>query len=96
MNEIVGFLSGSYLVDAVIALTLLEAVVLLTYHRIPGRGVAARDFLLNMLSGLCLMFALRSALVNASWPWIALFLSAAGLAHATDMRQRWARQRHRF
>lgn len=91
MNDLVGFLSGSQLIDAVIGLTLLEALVLFAHHRITGRGVAPRDFALNMLSGLCLMFALRSALVNASWPWIAVFLSVAGLMHAIDMGRRWSR-----
>ncbi len=90
------FLSSSHLVDTVIALTLVEAAVLATYYRTTGRGVRPRDFALNMVSGLCLMLALRSSLVNANWPWIAIFLSAAGVAHAVDMGQRWSRlRRHR-
>ena len=96
MNEVLGFLPLTYLVDAVIALTLLEIVALFVHHRITGRGLAPRDFVSNMLSGLFLMFALRSALVNAGWPWIILFLASAGLAHAADMARRWARQRHGF
>jgi len=91
MNEVLGFLPISDLVDAVIALTVMEIVALFIYHRITGRGLAPRDFVSNMLSGLFLMFALRSALVDADWPWIILFLSSAGLAHAADMARRWAR-----
>jgi hypothetical protein len=96
MNDIVGLVSGSRLVDVVIGLTLIEAVVLTLYHRTTGRGVAPREFALNMLSGLCLMFALRSALINANWPWIALFLTAAGLLHAVDIGRRWTPQRNRI
>ncbi len=95
MNELASFLSGSRLVDIVIALTFVEAVVLMVYHRSTGRGVAPRDFLLNMLSGLCLMLALRNALNNTGWPWIALLLSSAGLLHALDMGRRWVGQSRR-
>ncbi|MBC7608134.1 MAG: hypothetical protein H7228_00945 [Polaromonas sp.] len=96
MIDLGQFLSGSQLIDAVIALTIFEGLALTAYYRITGRGVAPGDFALNMLSGLCLMFALRFALVNAGWMWVAASLSAAGLAHAADLAQRWRRQRLRF
>lgn len=96
MNDLARFFSGTHLVDAIIALTLLEGFALVAYHRITGRGVAPQEFVLNLLSGLCLMLALRCALGNAGWQWVTLGLSGAGLAHAADIRQRWGRQRRRF
>ncbi len=96
MIDLGQFLSGSQLVDAVIALTILEGLALTAYYRITGLGVAPGDFVLNMLSGLCLMFALRCALVDTGWMWVAAGLSAAGLAHVADMAHRWQRQRRRF
>jgi hypothetical protein len=79
------------IVDFVVAFTLLEGVALAAYHRATGRGVAPRDFGLNLLSGLCLMLALRSLARDAGVAWVALFLLAAGVAHGTDLLLRWRR-----
>ena len=79
------------LVDLVIAFTLIEGAALLLYHRAAGRGVAPRDFLLNMASGLCLMLALRAFARDAGVTWIALCLLSAGLAHGADLWMRWRR-----
>lgn len=79
------------LVDIVIVLTLVECVLLLVLYQVKKRGVAPRDYLLNLASGLCLMFALRCALANAQWMWIALWLLASGLAHGADLWRRWHR-----
>lgn len=88
------WMSGGHLVnlvDLVVALTLLECVALVGYHRLTRRGVAPKDYALNLASGLCLMFALRCALVTADWQWVALWLTAAGLAHGADIISRWKR-----
>ena len=53
--------------------------------------LSQRDFALNLLSGLCLMFALRCLARDAGSAWIALFLLAAGIAHAADIVRRWQR-----
>ncbi|MEI7463923.1 MAG: hypothetical protein WCJ87_01055 [Burkholderiales bacterium] len=79
------------LITIVIAVTLLEGVTLWIYRRFTGKGVAGKDFVANWLSGLCLMFALRSALTDAWWVWVALWLLASGLVHASDVRSRWQR-----
>ena len=52
------------MVDGVIAFTLLEGAWLAWHHRRTGSGVAPRDFLANMVSGLCLMAGLRVALAH--------------------------------
>jgi hypothetical protein len=83
------YFKGTGVIDLVLALTLVEAAALLAYHRITGRGPSPRDYALNMVSGLCLMLALRSALAGAGWHWIALSLLASGLAHASDIYSRW-------
>ena len=88
MNEVFGI---AQMVDLVIALTLIECAALALYHRATGKGVAIRDFAMNMLSGLCLMLALRCLVHDAGAAWIALFLLAAGLAHGTDILMRWRR-----
>ena len=83
---------AGWLLNAVIAITLLEAAALLVYRRFSGKGIALRDWGLNLLSGLCLMMAVRSAVMDAAWPITAAWLSAAGLAHGADMFSRWRRQ----
>ena len=76
------------LVDTIISITLLETVALLLYHRTTKRGLAPRDYLLNVASGLCLMLALRCALSGAAWYFISMWLMAAGLAHVADIAMR--------
>ncbi len=83
------WLAGGHFVDALIAFTLIEAALLLVYRRRTGKGVAAGDFLANLVSGLCLMLALRAALAGAAWIWILLAVTAAGLAHGIDLWRRW-------
>jgi len=82
-------------VDAVIALTLVEAAALLLFHRWRGaaanRGLAPGEIGLNLLSGLCLMAALHFAVRGFGGPWIAACLLAAGVAHGADLLRRWQR-----
>lgn len=78
------------IVDLVLLVTLVEAVLVVAYHRRTGRGPAPADFLGNLASGVCLMLALRGALTAGWWGWIALALLAAFLAHLIDLRRRWS------
>jgi hypothetical protein len=92
MAAMQSLLDSGLLVDLVIALTVMEGLALALYHRVTGRGVAPRDYGLNLVSGLCLMLALRSVLAGAAWHWTAAALAAAGLAHGADIARRWRRQ----
>jgi hypothetical protein len=80
------------IVDLVLALMVLEGIVLVAYHRTTGRGLAPVGLLANLLAGVCLLLALRAALIGASWRWIALALAAALLAHLADLWRRWRSQ----
>ncbi|WP_066258931.1 hypothetical protein [Hydrogenophaga flava] len=84
---------SAWLVDAAIAITLAEWLGLVVYHRLTGRGLAPRSFQWNLVSGLCLMAALRCALLDLAWTWGAGCLAASGAAHLAYLRQRWRRQR---
>ena len=79
---------GGGLIDTIIAITLIEVTILLLYHHQTKRGLMPRDYLLNVLSGLCLMLALRCALTGSVWYFMATFLMAAGLAHVADIAMR--------
>ncbi len=83
--------AGTPLIDAVILATLCEwaALALLWVRRRQGLPPAALAAML--VPGLCLMLSVRSALLGMPWYWMALLLSAAGLAHLADLRRRWTR-----
>jgi multisubunit Na+/H+ antiporter MnhB subunit len=80
---------GGGLIDTIITITLLEITALLLYHHQTKRGLKPRDYLLNVVSGLCLMLALRCALTGAAWYFISVWLLAAGLAHVADIALRF-------
>ena len=84
------FLSGR-MVDLVLGLVALEAIALSIYHHRTGRGIATRDLAGNLLAGTCLLAALRCALVQSGWEWIALWLAASLIAHLYDIGRRWRR-----
>lgn len=77
------------LIDVVIGCALLEGLLLWALHRFAGRGVPPREFAANLLSGLCLMVALRVAVTGGAAAWVAGWLLAAGLAHGSDILRRW-------
>lgn len=70
-------------------LMLLEAVLLLWWHRRSGRGLPPQRLLPTLLSGWCLMLALLAALTGAPAGLVLLGLTAAGVLHALDLWQRW-------
>lgn len=85
--------SSAWLVELAILITLTEGLALILYRRWTGRGLPTNDHALNLFSGLCLMLALRSALLGDAWYWGTACLAASGAAHAIDLRQRWRRRR---
>ncbi len=82
------FASGRF-VDLVLIMVVAEGLALTLYHRRTGRGVPPSDLAGSLLSGLCLLLALRAALVGAWWGWIGVFLTASLFTHAADLLQRW-------
>jgi hypothetical protein len=81
------------MVDAILALTVLETAALWLYHRLTGRGLSPADYLLNLVSGLCLMTGIKTVLMGAQWPLTALCFMAAGCAHGADLWLRWKARR---
>jgi phosphoglycerol transferase MdoB-like AlkP superfamily enzyme len=79
-------------VDLALGFTLVEVLLLGLWVRITGRQAWFRAYLLNLGSGLCLMFALRTSLNDSSWQMPALWLALSGVLHGADLWLRW-RQR---
>jgi len=87
-----GYASGLF-VDIAIGFRVLEMMALLLWHRLTGRGLAPPDYILNLVAGLWLMLALRSAL-SSVWEIMALCLIAAGVTHLSDLVLRAQRKRN--
>jgi hypothetical protein len=80
-----------HLVDLILTFTAVEAAALALWHRWTGRGLSPAAIGLMLLPGICLMLALRAALVGSAWPWVPAALAAALVAHLADLRNRWRR-----
>lgn len=79
------------IVDLILALVAVEIVALMAYRRMTHRGIPALDIVFNLLAGVCLLLALRGALAQSGSLWIAVWLSAALVAHLADLARRWRR-----
>ena len=81
------FASGR-IVDLILALMAAEALVAVALYRRRGRRQQLADLLAYLASGACLLLALRFALTQGWWGWIALCLAAAFVVHLTELRRR--------
>jgi membrane protein implicated in regulation of membrane protease activity len=83
------FIRSGRAVDWILVLIALEALAVLGYRALTGRGPAPSSFIGNILAGSSLLVALRIALSGASWVWIGVSLMAAFAAHLADLAMRW-------
>ena len=83
------FASGR-VVDIIVAFMLIECLVLIVWRRQTGSGLSVSALVTNLAAGAALMLSLRAALVGAAWQIISLWLILALLAHAADLKIRWA------
>lgn len=84
-------LVGTSLIDAVILATLFEWALLALLWQRRRSGLPPAALAAMLVPGLCLMLAVRGALLGMPWYAMALLLSAAGLVHLADLRRRWIR-----
>ena len=84
------FASGR-IAEAIAVLMLVEFVLILALRRRLGRGPSAGALAATLLAGLCLVMALREALVGAGMAAIGMWLAAALVAHVADMLLRFRR-----
>ena len=75
--------------DLILAAMSLEAAGLVLYRRRTGRGIPPGVVLPNLLSGMCLLLAMRAGLAGAWWGWVSLSLLAALAFHLADLRRAW-------
>lgn len=80
--------ADGHAIDAILVFVGIEAVALTLIHRRTARGIAPADLLPNLVSGTGLLLALRAALVDAPWPWIAASLLLGLVGHIADLASR--------
>jgi hypothetical protein len=85
MDELI---SSGHVVDLVLGVVLIEVLVFPRWSRRKGRVTSRTGLLLASLPGIFLLLALRGALTQAGWGWIALFLAASFPAHLADLWRR--------
>jgi hypothetical protein len=89
MDMISSLFTSALIADIVIAVMVIEALVLVAGARIRSNGPRAMLIIVALLPGLFLALALRAALVQAQWVWLALALLGALVTHLIDMRLRY-------
>ncbi|HJS85736.1 MAG TPA: hypothetical protein VJ779_09760 [Acetobacteraceae bacterium] len=89
IDGLAGLFASGHTIDAIAGLVCVEAAGLWLCRRLAGRGPGLRPVAATLLAGLCLVIALRLALADGWWGWIALALSGSLLAHLFDLRGRW-------
>jgi len=83
------WIESGQIAELVLLLTVLEAVGLLVFYRLTGRGIMVAGFLPNMLAGDFLLLAWIASARGEAWPWSAAALLAALSCHVTDLALRW-------
>jgi hypothetical protein len=82
--------ANGWIISWILAGMLLEAAALTGFHAWRGRGVAPKNFLANLASGMCLLLAMRLALGGAWWGFTAASLLGALIFHVTDLARNWS------
>jgi hypothetical protein len=80
-----------WVINFAVGLTVAEAVALLANYYLRRRGLGPEEYLLNLLSGLCLMLALRATLGASDPLEPVVYLSLAGICHVADLVRRTKR-----
>jgi len=82
------FASGRVL-DLILIGMALEAIGLVLHHRVTDRGIRPSRLLPNLLSGMCLLLAMRVGAGGAWWGWVSFALLGALVGHLVDLRRAW-------
>ncbi len=87
----VEFFASGRIIDLILGLVVIEGAALALWRRRSGTGPGLQGMAANLLSGACLLLAVRAALTDAAWQWVAVALLGSLLAHLADLYGRWRR-----
>lgn len=85
------FISDGRIVGVALAMVLVEFIVLTGWFLRTGSGFRPDTLFSKLAPGACLMLALGAALRDSGTNWLALWLTAAGVAHVIDLWRSWPR-----
>ncbi len=88
MEAIEALFNSGRVVDLALVVMALMTASVWVYRRATGRLVPIMDMAWTAGAGACLLLALRAALTEAAWPWVAVFMTAALIAYVGDIRRR--------
>ena len=83
------WISSGRVLDFIVLGMALEGAGLTLLFRRSGRGVQPGALWPNLLSGMCLLAAMRAGLAGAWWGWVSLPLLGALAFHVADLRRVW-------
>ena len=86
---------NGWVIDVALALVGLEVVILWMVFRRRAQGLRLPDLLGQTFAGVLLLLAVRCALTDAPWTWVAGFLAASFPAHLWELRRRYVLARDR-
>jgi len=81
------FVLSGHAVDLVLVVMAIEFGVLVVLRK-GRRARAAVDLFFAFMPGVLLLLALRAALVEAGWPWIAVLIAGSFPFHLADLARR--------
>ncbi|MFN6252864.1 MAG: hypothetical protein ACK4Y5_12405, partial [Acetobacteraceae bacterium] len=84
MPDFAALFASGRVADLMIAVLLIEALALLVFWWLTGRGLRPQSVLALVLPGVFFALALRAALTGAWWGFVSFALTAAFFAHAWD------------
>jgi hypothetical protein len=85
------FLSSGRIIDVILVLMTIEAAALWVLWRRGRVGLPPAELASTLLSGVCLMLAVRGALTGAGAAAVVVPLMLAMVAHLGDLWIRWRR-----
>jgi hypothetical protein len=83
-----GFFASGHAVDLILVVIVAEFVFLSTRRRRRADRPPLIDRVLAFAPGVCLLLALRAALTDTGWAWVALALAASFPFHLADLARR--------
>jgi hypothetical protein len=87
------FINSGRVIDVALLMVVLEMTALLAYRARRRNSLATADVLAHLCAAAGLLGAAHLLLARAIWPYPALALSAALVAHIVALRFRWRRPR---
>ncbi len=84
------WIASGRVLDLILLCMALEGASLTLLFRTRRQGVPPGALWPNLLSGMCLLLAMRAGLAEAWWGWVSLPLLAALAFHVADLRRLWS------